>query len=114
MNAGRYAKRLRRGIRTAGGAQLYVRRRTTKRGSDRVLVPLPGAVRYALCVWASYHVTPRDRSVSQELLKLAWDGLRVRLGEDAETILEQRYYDYVKGCEERGEINIFEPVSRDA
>jgi hypothetical protein len=113
MSAGRYTVRLRRGIKERREAQLYVRRRTTKRGQDRVIVPLPASVRYALCVWASYRLTRRERAVSQELLRVVWEGLQARLGQDAELVLESVYGEYAKRCEEAGNASIFE-VPQDA
>ena len=110
MSAGQYEKRLRRGIKRRQEAQLYVRRRTTKRGNPRLLVPLPASVRYALCVWGSYRPTLRARAVSQELLEVIWEGLRGRLGEDAEMVLDEAYAAYEKLCAESGEANIFEAV----
>jgi hypothetical protein len=112
MNAGSYPARLRRGIKETDRPQLYVKRRTRRQGKDRVLVNLPAPVRYALCVWASYRMTKRGRTVSQELTKLLWEAMEMRLGEDAEMILEQAYQVYSKRCEEAGQVNIFEAVDR--
>lgn len=110
MSAGRdrYESRLRRGLSRGRSAQLYVRRRTAKRGNDRVLVNLTPPVRYALCVWASYRAGLRAQAVSQELRTLIWEGLRRRLGPDAETIIEDAYEAYAKECAEAGEQSIFE------
>jgi hypothetical protein len=101
---------LRRGIRV-GSAQLYVRRRTNKRGSDRILVALPACVRYAVCVWGSYRPTRHGTAFSQELTVLIWEALRLRLGEDAEQIITDSYDDYAKQCADNGEDNIFEVAS---
>lgn len=113
MKAGqeRYQSRLRRGIRQDGGASLYVKRRTSKRGGNRVLVVLPASVRYALCTWASYRTGVRSKAVSQELQRLLWEAIRRRLGPDAEAILEDAYEAYTKQCADRGEPNIFEAVT---
>lgn len=113
MSAGRdrYTARLRKGIRQQQGAQLYVRRRTNRRGNNRVLVVLPASVRYALCTWASYRAGLRAQAVSQELQRVVWEGLRRRLGPDAEAILVEAYELYAKGCADRGEENIFEVAS---
>lgn len=108
MSDGTYRVRLLRGIKRRREAQLYVRRRTSKRGNGRVLVPLPASIRYALCVWGSYRTTLRARAVSQELLEVIWEGLCLRLGDDADTILEEAYIAYAKQCAESGEANIFE------
>lgn len=110
MSAGRYETKLRRGIKRSEQAQLYVRRRATRRGNARLLVPLPASVRYALCVWGSYRPTLRSRAVSQELLEVIWEGLRGRLGDEAEAILEEAYEQYGKDCAEAGEPNIFETM----
>lgn len=112
MSAGNYPVRLRRGIKQTDRPQLYVKRRTARQGKDRVLVNLSAPVRYALCVWASYRMERRDRAVSQELTKLLWEAMRLRLGEDAEVLIEQAYSEYAKQCAEAGEPNIFEAVER--
>lgn len=112
MDAGFYPERLRRGIKQTDRPQLYVKRRTTRQGKDRVLVNLSAPVRYALCAWASYRTTQRERAVSQELTKLLWEGMRLRLGQDAELFVEQAYAAYAKKCEEDGRVNIFEAVDR--
>lgn len=112
MSAGRYEVRLRRGIKRAERPQLYVRRRATKRGNGRLLVPLPASVRYALCVWGSYRPTLRARAVSQELFEVIWEGLRGRLGDDAESIIDGVYEAYIKQCAEAGQDNIFEAADR--
>lgn len=111
MSAGQYAMQLRRGLRRRQRPQLYVKRRTTKRGTDRVLVSLPAAVRYALCVWGSHRATLRASAVSQELCEALWDGLRARLGDDADMLIEQAYERYAKQCAESGQPNIFEAVT---
>jgi hypothetical protein len=108
MSAGQYETRLRRGIKRRQEAQLYVKRRTTKRGNARLLVPLPASVRYALCTWGSYRPSLRARALSQELLEVIWEGLRGRLGEDAEMILDEVYQNYAKECAEAGKPNVFE------
>lgn len=116
MSAGqdRYRARLARGIKKRQTAPLYVKRRTAKRGTNRVLVTLPAPVRYALCVWGSYRATLRAQAVSQELQRIIWEGLRRRLGPEAEAILVECYEAYAKGCADRGEVNIFEAVAADA
>lgn len=106
----RYTERLRRGIRMRQGqndAQLYVRRRTAKRGGNRVLLTLPAHLRYALCVFGSYRPSRRGQSVSQEATRLIWEALRRRLGPDVENILEDAYEAYTKECAEEGQPNIF-------
>lgn len=114
MNAGqiRYNERLRRGIRKRQMPMLYVRRRSNKRGSNRVLVVLPASVRYALCTWASYRPGLRAQAVSQELQRLLWEAMRRRLGPDAEAIIEEVYEAYIKQCAEEGIENIFEAVAQ--
>lgn len=113
MNAGTIAVRqLRRGIKQREDAQLYVRRRTSKRGQDRLLVSLPAPVRYALCVWGSYRHHVRQRALSQELTLLIWEALRLRLGPEAEALLEEVYEAYSKQCADAGTVNIFEAVSK--
>jgi hypothetical protein len=112
MSAGQYAVQLRRGLRRRGRSQLYVKRRTAKRGGPRVLVSLPASVRYALCVWGSHRANQRAQAVSQELCEVMWDGLRARLGEDADLVLEQAYERYAKQCAEAGQPNIFEAVEQ--
>lgn len=112
MKAGRDRAKARaqleRGLRPRKKPLLYVRRRTSKRGQDRVLVQLPASLRYALCVWASYRPSERSRAVSQELSAIIWEGLRRRLGPDAEAIIVEAYLAYTKQLEEDGEENIFE------
>jgi hypothetical protein len=112
MSAGQYAVQLRRGIRQRGRSQLYVKRRTAKRGGERVLVTLPAAVRYALCVWAGNRLTRRGQAVSQELCEVMWEGIRARLGEDAERLVIEAYTRYSKQCAETGQENIFEAVEQ--
>lgn len=112
MNAGHYAVQLRRGLKRRGRGQLYVTRRTAKRGGERVLVTLPAAVRYALCVWAGHRLTQRGQAVSQELCEVMWDGIRTRLGEDAEELVVEAYERYAKQCADSGQPNIFEAKQR--
>lgn len=112
MNAGlSLLKQLRRGIRR-GSAQLYVRRRTSKKGGNRSLVSLVPAYRYAICVWGSYRLTGRDTSFSAELHSLICDGFRSRLGENWEDIIEAVYEEYGKECADKGVVNIFETQSK--
>ena len=113
MSAGRFENRLRRGIKRRAQAQLYVRRRTNKRGSNRVLVVLEPALRYAICVWASHRPGLRQRAVAQELRLVIEEGLKSRLGSEFEEIIEETYELYAKQCAEAGETNIFE-VATDA
>lgn len=110
MSAGNYPVRLRRGIKQTDRPQLYVKRRTARQGKNRVLVNLSAPVRYALCVWASYRLERRERAVSQELTRLLWEGMRFRLGEDAEVLIDEAYTAYAKECQESGRVNIFEAV----
>lgn len=112
MNAGiSPVRQLRRGI-ARGTAQLYVRRRTTRKGTNRVLVSLPADMRYAICVWASYRPTLQTTAFAAELHVLIREGIRVRLGDRAEEIIEAAYEDYVRQCKEDGVDNIFETVTR--
>lgn len=113
MNAGSFELRLRRGIKQRGPAQLYVRKRTTKRGSNRVLVVLEPATRYAICVWASYRSGLRQRAVSQELRRLIMEGMKRRLGPEWEMLIEEAYEEYAKQCADSGKTNVFE-VALDA
>lgn len=113
MKAGSYTARLRRGIKDRATPQLYVRRRTNKRASNRVLVLLEPSLRYAICVWASYRTGARSRTVSQELRRLIVEGMVARLGDDAEAMVEDAYERYAKQCADSGQPNIFE-VALDA
>ena len=102
---------LRRGI-ARGSAMLYVRRRTTQRGTNRVLVSIVAPLRYAICVLASYRTDARAACFSQELHSLIRLGLERRLGQDWEAQIDKAYAEYVAQCTEAGEENIFETVNR--
>lgn len=108
MSRGKYEIQLRAGLRRDGTGTLYVKRRSVKRGGNRVLVSLPAPVRYALCVWGGRRATMRARTMSQELCEVMWDGFRARLGNDADALIEAAYMTYAKQCAEAGEPNIFE------
>jgi hypothetical protein len=112
MNAGRSpAQQLRKGV-ARGSAQLYVRRRTSRRGLNRVLVTLTAPYRYAIVVWGSYRPTQRLSAMSSEVHCLVQEGMRARLGDDWEEIIEEAYEKYATQCAERGQVNIFEVAER--
>jgi len=102
---------LRAGI-ARGSAMLYVRRRTTKRGTNRVLVSLPAPLRYAICVLGSYRSDARAACFSQEVHALIRLGLEQRLGQDWEAQVDKAYAAHIAMCEEQDEENIFETVTR--
>lgn len=104
------ARQLRRGIARRGKPQLYVRRRTSRKGGDRILVSLTAPYRYAICVWGSYRAAAQRASFAQELHSMIAEAMRLRLGDNWEVILQEEYEKYSAKCDEAGEVNIFEAV----
>lgn len=112
MKAGQTpSARLRAGL-ARGSAMLYVRRRTTKRGTNRVLVSLPAPLRYAICVFGSYRTDARAACFSQEVHELIREAFELRLGPSWEAQIDKAYAEYISRCNQAGEENIFETVAR--